>query len=125
MGSMQPELRERLGLGRPGAYTRAAGAEACGYGDDHSAQHCSQRLLRGMDTAPGQGNRFVRGLRDIGGGGADQRQNDTRECVVVSMTPVWAVMCCPQQSSSAEPCLPASKELRFERNRRRNRHTNL
>ena len=44
MGSMQPELRERLGLGRAGAYTRAAGAEACGYGDDHSAQHCSQRL---------------------------------------------------------------------------------
>ena len=43
---------------------------------------------------------WLRGLRDVGGGGAEQRHNETRECVVVSMTPVWAVMCCPQQSSS-------------------------
>ena len=31
---------------------------------------------------------WLRRLRDVGGGGAEQRHNETRECVVVLMTPV-------------------------------------
>ena len=34
---------------------------------------------------------WLRGLRDVGGGGAEQRHNETRECVVVLMTPVSGV----------------------------------
>ncbi len=119
--SMRPGLRVRLGLGRAGCLNESGWSTAAATAmitAPSTAANVSQR----MDTAPGQGNGFACGLRDVGGGGAEQRHNETRECVVVSMTPVSAVMCCPQQSSSAEPCLAASKELRFERNRRRNRH---
>ena len=35
---------------------------------------------------------WLRGLRDVGGGGAEQRHNETRECVVVLMTPVSGVL---------------------------------
>ena len=45
-----------------------------------------------MDIAPGQRYGYARGLRDVGGGGAEQRHNETRECVVVLMTPVSGVL---------------------------------
>ena len=35
---------------------------------------------------------WLRRLRDVGGGGAEQRHNETRECVVVLMTPVSGVL---------------------------------
>ena len=35
---------------------------------------------------------WLRGLRDVGGGGAEQRHNETRECVVVLMTPFSGVL---------------------------------
>ena len=35
---------------------------------------------------------WLRGLRDVGGGGTEQRHNETRECVVVLMTPVSGVL---------------------------------
>ena len=35
---------------------------------------------------------WLRGLRDVGGGGAEQRHIETRECVVVLMTPVSGVL---------------------------------
>ena len=35
---------------------------------------------------------WLRGLRDVGGGGAEQRHNEPRECVVVLMTPVSGVL---------------------------------
>ena len=35
---------------------------------------------------------WLRRLRDVGGGGAEQRHNETRECVVVLMTPFSGVL---------------------------------
>ena len=49
---------------------------------------------------------WLRGLRDVGGGGAEQRHNETRECVVVLMTPVSGVLyraSAPDQAGEGAP----------------------
>ena len=53
---------------------------------------------------------WLRGLRDVGGGGAEQRHNETRECVVVLMTPVSGVL-----YRASAPDRRRSIELRLER----------
>ena len=59
-----------------------------GLNDYHGGRR--SREVPGVDRLLVHG--WLRGLRDVGGGGAEQRHNETRECVVVLMTPVSGVL---------------------------------
>ena len=86
VGSMQPELRERLGLGRAGCLNESGWSTAAATAmitAPSTAANVSRR--DGLSSGPGQQFRARSARRWV-------RHNETRECVVVLMTPVSGVL---------------------------------